>query len=62
MKAESEQLLIECAESDKKRREERRRQLDLINQKRDQRRQQMLDGDIKRRVQFGGGSKRQSDA
>ena len=62
MKAESEQLLIECAESDKKRREERRRQLDLINQKRDQRRQQMFDGDVKRRVQFGGGSKRQSDA
>lgn len=62
MKAESEQLLIECADADKKRKEERKRQLDLINQKREQRRQQLMDGDIKKRVHFGGGSKRHSDA
>ena len=61
MKAESEQLLIEFADADKKRKEERKRQLDLINLKRDQRRQQMIDGEVKKRVHFGGGSKRQPE-
>ena len=60
LKAESEQLLIEFADADKKRKEERKRQLDLINLKREQRRQQMMDPE--RRVHFGGGNKRQSDA
>lgn len=55
--AETEQLLNEIADADKKLREEKRRQLELINQKRESRRQQFAN-EPRKRPSFGaGGSK-----
>lgn len=54
---ESEQLLNSCAEADKKRKEERKRQLDMINQRREARRMLSRSEQPAKRKSFAGGAK-----
>ncbi|XP_060560572.1 potassium voltage-gated channel protein Shaw-like [Ruditapes philippinarum] len=59
--AETEQLLMEFADYDKKRKEERKRQLELINHKRDLRRQQQLSHEPRKRPHVAAGSSKPSN-